>query len=118
MQLPEAVKKYGPDLGRPVAESYVVAEHDLIASAHKRAEATLTAVYLRANALGLADALAGEPLKDAKAAYAPHEKTIAEATEALAAAQKGHKARLLRIVEAFKADGTDTLPTGEVSRRG
>ncbi|MBN1460967.1 MAG: hypothetical protein JXA57_15655 [Armatimonadetes bacterium] len=113
MQLPEAHKLYGADLARYVVNSHEVALSDLQKVAHRRAQAALAALYLRDEALRLADALSGQPLTDARAAADPFKKAITEATKSLAVKQEQFKEGLVKMVQAFKPDGSGSVPTGD-----
>ena len=112
MLLQDAHKAYGSTLSRCVVESIEVVLADVTKAAEKRAEATLAAIYVRSEAAALADALEGQPMKDAQAAYAPHQKVLEEAVEAVKDAREAYRSELQKLLGAFEP-GDGPMPTGD-----
>jgi hypothetical protein len=90
MNQDEALKKYGSELARPVVESWDVVLRDVEQRSQKRALDALTAIYLRADALALADTLSGRPLEDARTAARPFQQAVDETAAVLKDAQESH----------------------------
>lgn len=114
MLVQEAHEKYGSDLARPVAEnSDVVLE--LEQSSRRHAQDAMTAIFLRADAVALADALAGRPLADAEEAHAPFERIVKDAEKALAEARTSWLAQTMELMKRYTAKDGAEVPKADSS---
>jgi hypothetical protein len=113
MLVQEAQKKYGSNLARSVAENADAVLIELEQSARRHAEEAMTSIFLRADAVALADALGGQPLADAEEAHAPFGQAVKDAEKALAEARTSWMARTMELMKRHTAEDGTEMPKAD-----
>jgi hypothetical protein len=117
----EALRRYGSDLARSVAENPDVVLAELEKGARQRAQNAIASIFLRADAVALAALLAGQPLADAEEAHAPFAQVVGDAERALAEARDSWKTQMMDLMKRHRPeDGVQTPrhPRARSGRRG
>ncbi len=99
MLIREAEERYGPDLARAVVGDVDGVVTELEQRARRRAQDFVTSVFLQAEAVVLAERLAGRPLADAEEAHAPFQKAVDEAEKAVAEAREAWKTQMMEVMK-------------------
>ncbi len=91
----DAEERYGPELARAVVGDADSVLADLEQRARRRAEDFVASVFLQAEAVAMAEMLAGRPLVDAEEAHAPLQKAVDDAEKAVSEAREAWKAQMM-----------------------
>jgi hypothetical protein len=114
MDLPNAVKQYGPDLGRYVFQGngLDVLRSYLRADGISRSQEVVAAVFTHARALELADFLEGKPLREAEALTAPLLDAVTKAGAKVRQLEEDHASAMVAYWK--KPKGSPPQESGEL----
>jgi len=108
MLVGEAAERYGSDLAPAVVEDADRVLSELEQRVRSHAQDFLTSIFLHAEAVALADLLAGRPLADAEEAHAPFQRAVDHAERAVAEAREAWKTQMMdRMLHPRMEDGTE-----------
>jgi hypothetical protein len=113
MREEEAREKYGSTLARPVCASADSVLVELEQGARRRAQDTVTSIFLRADALALADLLAGQPLADAEEAHAPFRQVVEAADKAVVEARNSWKVQTMELMRQHRPQDGTQIPSAD-----